>query len=301
MNDDQRRLVAARLVNMGRGRPSENPAECGIKVADAARMVNVDEAGTERARTVLAQAVPEIQSAVERGKLTVASAAQATKLAHATQQQIAKEAEAGRVNVVRTVIKQEVRAKHERELGARQIADPQGKFGVIVEDFEWDYEVRSRDTGLDRHAANHYETASDAHTPEEIVARTKNRLACAADDCVLWQWVPAPHLAIGLKVLELRGFRYVSNYVWKKDRFITGWWARFKHEHLLIGVKGNVRCPAPGTQWDSVIEAVLTEHSAKPDAFLEMIEEYYPTLPKIELNRRGPARPGWAAWGNEAE
>ncbi len=51
LNDDQRRMVAAKLANMGRGRPSENPAECGIKVADAARMANVDEPGTERART----------------------------------------------------------------------------------------------------------------------------------------------------------------------------------------------------------------------------------------------------------
>jgi hypothetical protein len=32
-----------------------------------------------------------------------------------------------------------------------------------------------------------------------------------------------------------------------------------------------------------------------------MIEQYYPTVPKIELNRRGPPRPGWSAWGNEAE
>jgi hypothetical protein len=32
-----------------------------------------------------------------------------------------------------------------------------------------------------------------------------------------------------------------------------------------------------------------------------MIEELYPTLPKIELNRRGPARPGWDCWGWEAE
>jgi N6-adenosine-specific RNA methylase IME4 len=32
-----------------------------------------------------------------------------------------------------------------------------------------------------------------------------------------------------------------------------------------------------------------------------MIEQYFPTLPKIELNRRGPPRPGWDAWGNEAE
>jgi hypothetical protein len=79
LNDDQRRMVAAKLANMGRGRPSDNPAECGIKVTDAARMANVDEAGTERARTVLAKATPEIQTAVERGKLSVSAAAQAAK------------------------------------------------------------------------------------------------------------------------------------------------------------------------------------------------------------------------------
>jgi len=47
-------MVAARLANLGRGRPSENPADCGIKLPDAAKMVNADAAGTERARTVLA-------------------------------------------------------------------------------------------------------------------------------------------------------------------------------------------------------------------------------------------------------
>jgi len=28
-----------------------------------------------------------------------------------------------------------------------------------------------------------------------------------------------------------------------------------------------------------------------------MIEAYFPTLPKIELNRRGPPRPEWSSWG----
>jgi N6-adenosine-specific RNA methylase IME4 len=31
-----------------------------------------------------------------------------------------------------------------------------------------------------------------------------------------------------------------------------------------------------------------------------MIERLYPNLPKMELFRRGPPRPGWDAWGNEA-
>jgi N6-adenosine-specific RNA methylase IME4 len=31
-----------------------------------------------------------------------------------------------------------------------------------------------------------------------------------------------------------------------------------------------------------------------------MIEAMYPDLPKFELFARGPARPGWGTWGNEA-
>jgi N6-adenosine-specific RNA methylase IME4 len=48
-----------------------------------------------------------------------------------------------------------------------------------------------------------------------------------------------------------------------------------------------------------VIDQARGEHSAKPEAVLELIETYFPSLPKIGLNRRGPPRPGWAAWSNE--
>jgi hypothetical protein len=136
LNDDQRRVIAAKLVNMGRGRPSENPAFCGIKVADAAHMMNTDKAGTERARTVLARATPEICTAVEYGKLSVAAAGQASKLDPEKQRRIAEQAEAGKISVVKTVIKQEARAERERQLGERQLAEPEGKFGVMVEDYE---------------------------------------------------------------------------------------------------------------------------------------------------------------------
>lgn len=95
------------------------------------------------------------------------------------------------------------------------------------------------------------------------------------------------------------GFSYVSSYVWVKHKAGTGYWSRNKHEYLLIGTRGKIPCPAPGTQRDSVIEADAGAHSAKPEDALEMIESYFPSLPKIELNRRGPARPGWSAWGNE--
>jgi N6-adenosine-specific RNA methylase IME4 len=58
---------------------------------------------------------------------------------------------------------------------------------------------------------------------------------------------------------------------------------------LLVGVRGKYPAPAMGEQWHSVIDASVGEHSAKPERFIEMIEQYFPNLPKIELNRRGAA------------
>jgi hypothetical protein len=97
------------------------------------------------------------------------------------------------------------------------------------------------------------------------------------------------------------GFDYKTHCVWNKDRVGTGYWFRNKHELVLIGTKGAPPAPAPGTQFPSVLDAPVGAHSAKPDIILQMIEAYFPNLPKIELNRRGPPRPGWDAWGNEAE
>ena len=97
------------------------------------------------------------------------------------------------------------------------------------------------------------------------------------------------------------GFAYKSQFVWAKDRIGLGFWNRNKHEILLIGTRGHIPAPAPGTQWPSVIEAPVGRHSVKPEAALEMVEHYFPTLPKIELHRRGLARAGWDAWGAEIE
>jgi N6-adenosine-specific RNA methylase IME4 len=208
--------------------------------------------------------------------------------------------------VIKQARKEQQEAKHARRkdreetLAAKVLALPEKKYSVIVEDYEWDQKTWS-EYGKDRHASNHYLTSSDAHTADEIVERTKDRFICAASDCALFMWTTTPHLAIAIDVLRLRGFNYVSHYVWKKNRAGTGYWSFSKHELMLIGTRGKIPAPAPGTQWESVIEAQVGRHSEKPEVFLEMIEQYFPNLPKIELNRRGAPRPGWHAWGNEAE
>ena len=198
-----------------------------------------------------------------------------------------------------TAAKQESRARREAELGARQRASssqwPEKRYGLVLDDPEWRFEVRSRATGLDRAADNHYPTSDLA----EIAARDIGAI-CAAD-CAWFRWVTVPFLSHGLRLMEqVEGFTYRSSWAWAKDRAGTGYWNRNRHEILLLAVRGHVPAPAPGTQWDSLLAADVAGHSAKPECFLEMIEAYFPSLPKIELNRRGAARPGWDVWGNEA-
>jgi N6-adenosine-specific RNA methylase IME4 len=197
-------------------------------------------------------------------------------------------------NVVDQDTKAERRAERERQLAEKQTALPEKRYGVIYADPEWRFEVYSRETGMDRAADNHYPTSPT----EEIYGRRVGDIA--ADDCVLFLWATVPMLTHALAVMAAWGFQYKSNFVWVKDRIGTGYWNRNTHEHLLVGTRGNVPGPAPGTQWPSAVEAPVGRHSEKPEKFYELIEGYFPNLPKIELNARR-SRPGWDAWGNEAQ
>lgn len=185
------------------------------------------------------------------------------------------------------------RDERERELGVKQRALPDKKYGVILADPEWRFEPWSRETGMDRAADNHYPTSVIK------IIKTRDVASIAAKDCVLFLWATVPMLPHALVVMAAWGFDYRSHFVWAKDRIGTGYWNRNKHELLLIGVSGSVPAPAPGTQWDSIVGAAVGEHSAKPKCFIEMIDEQFPTVPKIELNCRGKPWSGWDAWGNE--
>jgi N6-adenosine-specific RNA methylase IME4 len=305
LDESQRAMVAARLATMRQGErtdlaaaePSANLPK--VDQPTAAKTLSISERALRHARRVQDHGAPELVRAVDRGHLAVSAADQASRLPAETQRKIAAEAEAGRSNVVRKVIKQEQRSARESELADRIIAAPEGKFGVIVEDYEWDH-VTWSEAGKDRHAGNHYPVSRDAHTAEEIVERTKDRFACAAEDCVFYMWATIPHLAIALKVLELRGFEYKSHHAWVKDNFITGYWCRGQHEILLIGTKGKVVAPAMGTQESSVLRGPSGEHSEKPEIVMQMIERLFPNIPKLELNSRR-SRPGWTVWGLDAQ
>jgi tetratricopeptide (TPR) repeat protein len=103
-----------------------------------------------------------------------------------------------------------------------------------------------------------------------------------------------------MKVIDAWGFAYKASMVWAKDRFGLGYYVRNQHELLLICTRGNLPVPPESSRRRSLVEAPRLEHSVKPPIFYEIIEAMYPGLSKIELFAR-TARPGWKAWGNQAE
>lgn len=257
------------------GRPKENGTE-----SEPFIRVKLDEIGVDKKLSARSQKVAGIgQQAFEAVVANV-------------RQRIADQG--GRVSLdVTSVDKKAKRAERETTLAASQRALPDKKYGVIYADPEWRFEVYSRDTGMDRAADNHYPTSGT----DAICARPVQDIA--ADDCALFLWATVPMLPDALRVMAAWGFEYKSHCIWAKDRIGTGYWFRNQHELLLVGTRGSIPAPAMGTQTASLVDAPAGKHSEKPAAFYELIEAYFPTLPKIELNARA-ARPGWDAWGYEA-
>jgi N6-adenosine-specific RNA methylase IME4 len=215
-----------------------------------------------------------------------------------------------------TISRQRRRAEREAALAAAtarawQLLDhPDRLFPVLYVDFPWRIEPWSRQTGLARAADNHYPTM----TLDQVKA-TFAKLP-AAKNCVLFMWVAGELLDEIKDILAAQGFKYRSHCIWLKTGKPPGLgrWYRFRHEVLVVAARGEIPAPAPGENWDSVIEAPWQGHSRKPEVFADMITAYYPTAPKLEMfyrplddpeledlrqAKREPA--GWYIWGNETE
>jgi N6-adenosine-specific RNA methylase IME4 len=182
---------------------------------------------------------------------------------------------------------------------ARSALDRMGPlYNVIVVDPPWWFNVRNRNTGLDRSFENHYQPM----TITEIEALT----IPAAPDCVLCLWATVPLMAEAYRMLQAWGFDYVTTITWNKRtsdmtkvRRGLGYVARNTTEHLIIGKRGTPPWAVPGDQWDSAFDAPVTGHSMKPNEPYAFLSEQFADAPKLEMFAR-VSRPGWDVWGNEA-
>lgn len=172
---------------------------------------------------------------------------------------------------------------------------PAGKYAVILADPPWQYDFVEADN---RAIENQYPTltADEIACLEDADGRPVADLA--ADDAVLFLWATNPKLTEALRVIEGWGFRYVTNLVWVKDRIGMGYWARQRHELLLVATRGEMSPPPEGQRPDSVIEFPRGRHSAKPPTVHELIESIWPDTPKVEVFAR-ETRDGWGSFGNQ--
>lgn len=326
LNESQRAQIADRLANVRQGErtdlePSANLPK--VDIAAAAQMLHVSTRLVGAARALREKGTAALVQLVAAGRLAVSQAEKAARLSEAEQARVATLVEQGHANAVRTAIKQGEREIREQQLGKKQQALPDKKYGVILADPEWDFTTFSLVSGQDRSPANHYPTSSE----QQIAARDVQTLA--APDAMLALWTT--DLARGIRIMEVWGFTFKSYFVWAKDivqvqltdaqRDVglvdrtfqvvgppgNGYWNRDRDEILLIGTRGKFVAPAMGTQPESIWFAARPRvegsargrHSAKPENAHLWIEQNWPSLPKIELNARA-ARPGWDVWGNEA-
>lgn len=332
LSESQRAMVAARLEGLSHGGSrrakkatidGDQDANLQLDRASAAETMNISPRSVANGAKVVA-ATPELGEAVDAGRLSVSRAAEIAKMPKDDQRRIVESVDPSVIsNLIKeqradkTARKKQARADREKRMGTAQLSLPGLKFGAIYVDPEWRFLTRS-EKGMDRSADNQYPTSK----LEEIMRR--DVAGIAAPDCVLFMWATVPMMMEAICVLDAWGFtsltrdpksgflqidrsqgKYVSHAVWLKETADgelangTGYWLINEHEVLIIARRGNVVAPAMGTQYRSVLRTKRGDHSVKPDEAAEMIEHYYPTIPKIELNRRGLPRPGWWAWGNE--
>lgn len=174
---------------------------------------------------------------------------------------------------------------------AAPIPTAPGGWQVILADPPWAFASNSV-AKPGRNARRHYPTMP----VEAIAALPMREIAAPAALLLMWVTVPFAHRAD--EVVRAWGFRTKSQVVWVKSRIATGYWARNRHELLVIATRGRFPCPRPALFPDSVIVAPTREHSRKPDAIHAVVDARLPDARRIELFARQP-RPGWVCWGND--
>lgn len=162
-----------------------------------------------------------------------------------------------------------------------------GRYRTIVADPPWRYE--SAATKAD--AGKHYETMS----LEEIAALSVPELADTS--CHLWLWTTNAFMEDALWLVRCWMFRPMTILTWCKRQPGVGFYLRNNTEHCILATRGRPLVPENKVMASWFIWP-RAEHSRKPDAFYDLVEQVSPA-PRLEMFARRQ-RLGWDTWGDEA-
>lgn len=123
----------------------------------------------------------------------------------------------------------------------------------------------------------------------------------ASDDSLLFLWATNPHLDQAIELGRAWGFEYRTVvFVWNKMVHNPGKYNLSFCELCLLFKRGRIPTPRGVRNTRQLINAPRGAHSEKPEEAARNIELMFPHHKRIELFAR-TARPGWAAWGMEAQ
>lgn len=120
----------------------------------------------------------------------------------------------------------------------------------------------------------------------------------ADTDCHLYLWTINRYVEDAYRIVRAWGFSPSTLLVWCKEPIGMGVGGAYAltTEHVLFARRGRgafeQREPTSWWRWKR------GEHSAKPEAFLDMVERVSPA-PRLEMFARRN-RLGWDTWGNES-
>jgi N6-adenosine-specific RNA methylase IME4 len=304
LSESQRAMVAASIVDWENGLNQHTAGPANLQTREAARKLSISERAVAAARRIHEHGAAELVKAIRDGRVSVHAGEAISDLAMEEQRKVLEREEraiiqrAKDIRAARQKLRHGVRLAHMDMIAERGRPSAPAKldrrYPVYYADPPWQFGVRSEVTGREKSAENHYPTM-----PTADICSLLAELIGGDWPAVFFCWATNPMMPDGLEVLRACGFTYVHHWIWDKEVAGTGFWGRDRHELLLIGRRGDVAAPLPGSQPETVHREKKGRHSAKPDFYAETIERLYPGIARLELFCRKP-RPGWDAWGFEA-
>jgi N6-adenosine-specific RNA methylase IME4 len=297
LDESQRAMIAAKLANLGEGRPSLTASIEAVSQANAATMFNVSRSAVQRAAKVYEGAIPDIVAAVEEGRLAVSLAAHAADLPASRQRSITENLGNGRspATLVLAATRMERVAAIERASVLQPLSALGRTFPVIYADPPWRQTAWSEGGQL-KAPEMHYPTM-----PLADICALPVQERVAARDCVLFMWALPNMLPPAFDVVRAWGFNAdtATSAVWVKPHIACGKRFRGQHEPIICATRGSM--PPPPDLHSSVFYGPPAEprFGSKPNVVRDWIKAAYPAAGRIELFARTPS-PDWVSWGYEA-
>lgn len=179
-----------------------------------------------------------------------------------------------------------------REQNKLELKDlPNGKFRTIVIDPPWEISKIIREVRPNQTEFLDYKTMTIEEIKEIPIANL------AADGCHVYLWVTHRYLPSALEIFEHWRVDYECILTWIKNVGFTPYSWMYSTEHVLFGRIGSLPLLQNGLRVD--FNAVVREHSRKPNEFFELVRKVSPE-PRIEFFAR-EQHEGFTAVGDEID